>query len=94
MKSPVTAKIYDGRCTTQIVYGIVLFQAIMKQLYPVMLSTQMNLQIGLPHQWNMSFYLQLSRLWQHVIHKGTEDHLTDIDLELVVKLCLEGANVT
>ena len=48
MKSPVTAKIYDGRCTTQIVYGIVLFQAIMKQLYPAMLSTQMNLQIGLP----------------------------------------------
>jgi len=34
------------------------------------------------------------RLWQHVIHKGTEDHLTNIDLEFVVKLSLEGANVT
>jgi len=36
------------RWYTQIVYGIILFQAIMKQLYPVMLSTQMNLQIGPP----------------------------------------------
>jgi len=36
----------------------------------------------------------VERLWQHIIHKGTEDHLTDIAFELVVKLCLEEANVT
>jgi len=76
------------RWYTQIIYSIILLQAIMKQPYPVMM------QIGPPCQWNMSFYLQLSRLWQHVIHKGTEDCLTDIDHERVVKLCLDGANVT
>ena len=48
---------------TLIAYDIVLFQANVKQLYPVTLSRQRIAQIGLHLQLTMSFYLHLTRKW-------------------------------
>jgi len=64
IKSPVTAEFVMVdvlESYTLIAYDIVLFQANVKQLYPVTLSRQRIAQIGLHLQLTMSFYLHLTR---------------------------------